>query len=127
MPLVTRPGETFRVRLKKDKERFADRPELCPFFEFRAVSCDEWKRIGAAVDDPRAFATGAHLLDALAALLADYLVGWGNMNGPEGEILFEPSRLLAMVSQSELWELVDLLAGQGVGEDERKNSPSPSA
>jgi len=127
MPIAISPDETFRIVLKSDQGK---PPAQQPFFEFRCLSCREWKEVVRAITAMLGSDSGEEAIDKTLDILRKGLVGWGNMKDPAtGEAIpYEPANLDTLLILDEAQELLVRFRDHSPSEEDKKkfDSPSPS-
>lgn len=124
MPRALEPNLTFDVVLESDQ----DKPTAeQPAFVYRTLNGREWRKMAALSDrmDAGGFSSSGEPLDVIFDVCSIGLVGWRNMNGPSGEIAFNPKDLDLLIDPIEAQELMrEVMKGNQVSPSDKKKSES---
>lgn len=92
---VYEPGKTLEIILESDRGK----PDP-PVWQVKALSCREAIELGKRIDAELAKKTEPQQIEALAAILDEYVEGWSGLSQP-----YAPGTLLDVTGPRDLWRL----------------------
>lgn len=106
---VYEPGKILDVILESDKG--SAKP---PVWKIKALSCREAIDLGKRIETELASKSESEQLEAIASILAEYIVGWEGL-----PVEYGPDKLLDVTSPRDLWRLDSAIRYQ-LGVQEKK-------
>ena len=122
--LAMDPNNTFEIFLECDKEKpKAERP--C--FVYHYLTGRQWLKVAEVQEKLTEHESMAALVDSVYGGCRVGLVGWKNLNGPDGaEIPFDANMLEDILTLKEAQELVLAVQNNGPTVEDKKKFDSPS-
>ncbi len=116
MPVALDPQQRLELVLKSDKKiPKAKRPT----FVFRYLTGREWGKAASIFDSLQGLGSGSEAMNSVFDAVRIGLVGWRNMNKPDGTaIKFDPDELDAILTPGEGMELLSMVMDQTVPDAE---------
>lgn len=125
MPIALSTKNTFPIWLAGDG---AEPMETRPVFICRHITVAERCMIPERVNAIAQIADYAQAHAALGVMLREFITGWKNMIGRDGQAIPFDGNFIAILTGTESFELAGLIANRsGPDETEKKSSPSCSS
>lgn len=123
MSLAADPQKTFSCVLPSDQHL---PPEKQPKFYFRFMTCRQWSEFIELRNQVSKAKTDKEIVNIALTVIKKNLAGWENVNSTENKnIKFDLDKLVDILSNDDLYELMVIQSVQGVTIDDKKKLELP--